>query len=524
MICYDRMAILFEEALIVGLFIYCYRYFATYLLEVLRRLAATEAANLLERQILVSQLAYGLYASVSSGRKAASRDLRELEEVLFSLKCALDHLGEVSNDVLARPGFRYGGSGFKEKLDVMIDSCASTLQELDEVTKKYRDVESQAIKGKPRLRTMEDMKKSIRVNWQRVRWDHEKQSLQQYREKLKSHTDAINLMLTSVIWANTAFADSTSQKNHETTQSLLGNLLRNPAVDNEFRTMVQEMHAVLVKSSLEAEVLQVDMIQDAAFPRQQLGIAAYSLSSPTSGPLVEDGERMPRASLYTLSNLPYATSEAKARLEPSPGERSMQGIVRVSSSKSLPIAEYELCQDSSASHGNLSVATSKLNDQRRAFGAKEYEAFVQRHPQPKKTPRPSLLTPTILIPVSPTSQELQACIPYIFRSTVEGKQQMVELKNEIGQWTEQFSRFVIQNEAPPREKDECFLTLLRALNEAVENSSRGTRQLFYETSDSSGFATALDQVQNISKSVRVMKEIEEFEDAKEEWEKQERVR
>jgi hypothetical protein len=126
--------------------------------------------------------------------------LRELEEVLFSLKCALDHLGEVPNDVLARPGFRYGGSGFKEKPDVMIDSYASTLQELDEVTKKYRDVESQAIKGKPRLRTMEDMKKSIRVNWQRVRWDHEKQSLQQYREKLKSHTDAINLMLTSVIW------------------------------------------------------------------------------------------------------------------------------------------------------------------------------------------------------------------------------------------------------------------------------------------------------------------------------------
>jgi hypothetical protein len=34
----------------------------------------------------------------------------------------------------------------------------------------------------------------------------------------------------------------------------------------------------------------------------------------------------------------------------------------------------------------------------------------------------------------------------------------------------------------------------------------------------------LDQVQTISKSVRVMKEIEEFEDAKEEWEKQERVR
>lgn len=123
----------------------------------------------------------------------------------------------------------------------------------------------------------------------------------------------------------------------------------------------------------------------------------------------------------------------------------------------------------------------------------------------------------------PTSQELQACIPYIFQSTAEGKQQTQQLKNEINRWTEGFSHF-INHKAPPREKDECFLMLLGALNEAVEDSSRGTRQLFYETSDSSGFATALDQVQTISKSVRVMKEIEEFEDAKEEWEKQERVR
>ena len=83
---------------------------------------------------------------------------------------------------------------------MMIGSCASTLQELDTVTKKYRDVEIQANKGKTKLRTLEDVKKSMKVNWQRVRWDREKQSLQQYREKLKSHTDAINLMLTSIIW------------------------------------------------------------------------------------------------------------------------------------------------------------------------------------------------------------------------------------------------------------------------------------------------------------------------------------
>jgi len=117
------------------------------------------------------------------------------------LKCALDHLKEASRDVLARPDLQHGGSALKEKLDMMIGSCASTLQELDTVTKKYRDVEIQANKGKTKLRTLEDVKKSMKVNWQRVRWDREKQSLQQYREKLNSHTDAINLMLTSIIWS-----------------------------------------------------------------------------------------------------------------------------------------------------------------------------------------------------------------------------------------------------------------------------------------------------------------------------------
>lgn len=95
---------------------------------------------------------------------------------------------------------------FKEKLDAMIRNCASTLQELESVTEKYRTIEGNAIeqaaaiKDKKKSRTLDDVKKSIQVNWHRVRWDYEKQSLQQYREKLKSHTDAINLILTSTIW------------------------------------------------------------------------------------------------------------------------------------------------------------------------------------------------------------------------------------------------------------------------------------------------------------------------------------
>ncbi|KAF7672366.1 hypothetical protein GT037_009397 [Alternaria burnsii] len=472
--------------------------------------------------ILLSQLAYNLYASISSGRQAASRDLKELEEVLFSLKCALDHLGEVSNDVLARPGFRYGGSGFKEKLDVMINSCASTLQELDSVTKKYRDVESKADKGKSKLRTLEDVKKSIQVNWQRVRWDYEKQSLQEYREKLKSHTDAINLLLTSVIWANTASAYADSKKNHEVTQSLLVDVLRNPAADERFRAMVQEIHAILTRPTPVTEVVEMATIQGTALSCKQLCTDTCSPSGlsvfESSGPVAKQGRNLPSVAMYAVSDLPYTTSTAKAYVGAVSKGDSTQGAVHATSWKSQATDESEFCKEDLQGHSELSVATVKLNNERRAFGAKEYQAFLRQHAQLKRVPKPSFLTG-----IMPTSQELQACIPYIFQSTVEGKQQTQELRNEIDRWTEGFSRFV-NHKAPPREKDECFLMLLGALNEAVENSSRGTRQLFYEISDSSGFATALDQVQTTSKSVRVMKEIEEFEDAKEEWEKQERVR
>lgn len=96
--------------------------------------------------------------------------------------------------------------------------------------------------------------------------------------------------------------------------------------------------------------------------------------------------------------------------------------------------------------------------------------------------------------------------------------------NEISGWTHEFSRFVNDKEATQTDRDGCVLTLLGTLNEAVDGSSGRMRELFYETSDSSGFAAALDQAQTVAMSVRVMKGIEEFEDAKEEWEECERSR
>ena len=87
----------------------------------------------------------------------------------------------------------------------MISSCGATLQELDNATKKYREVAIDKVEGTTagdakRKRTFDDVARRFKINWTKVRWDQEKQSLQQYREKLRSHVDAINIILSSIIW------------------------------------------------------------------------------------------------------------------------------------------------------------------------------------------------------------------------------------------------------------------------------------------------------------------------------------
>jgi hypothetical protein len=259
--------------------------------------------------------------------------------------------------------------------------------------------------------------------------------------------------------------------------------------------MMQEMHAILTKPSDKAEELQIHTMRDAYLPHKQRSIAAYSLSDSafgeSSGPHADHGTRLPLISLYATSVLPHRKSQVRTTI-PAPRESS-------TSSRNLL---------------ELPVATVALNNERRAFGAKEYEAFKQRHAQPKRVSKPSFLTS-----VPPTSQELQACIPHIFQSTAEGKQQTQELKNEISRWTQEFSRFVHDDNATQKVRDECILTLLEALDEAVDSSTGRMRQLFYETSDLAGFTDTLNQVETVSKSVRVVKAIEDFHDAKEEWEK-----
>jgi hypothetical protein len=84
--------------------------------------------------------------------KYASKELKQLGNALFDLHCALNHLEKTANKILPRvlSGLDKNGA-VGNSLHSMIDSCASTLNELDEAIRKYRDIDAQAEIDKPAL-------------------------------------------------------------------------------------------------------------------------------------------------------------------------------------------------------------------------------------------------------------------------------------------------------------------------------------------------------------------------------------
>ncbi len=99
----------------------------------------------------------------------------------------------------------------RNNLDVMISSCGATLMELENILVKYADdvddadsVIQQLTVSTARVATKKlsllQLKKTVKVNWLRVLWDLEGQTLMEYRQKLQTHTDAINIVLNTFLW------------------------------------------------------------------------------------------------------------------------------------------------------------------------------------------------------------------------------------------------------------------------------------------------------------------------------------
>lgn len=170
--------------------------------------------------LLASRLAYKLYSTVTYGKRSAAKDLQELGDALFGLRCALDHLGRAAEDIWATASNTPDANALeiRHKLNTMVCSCGITLQELDSVTKKYREaaepaesevsvehdvgiVQAVGTSTPPnKKRSIVRFKENVQVNWLKIRWGIERSSLSEYRARLQSHIDSINMVLNTFLW------------------------------------------------------------------------------------------------------------------------------------------------------------------------------------------------------------------------------------------------------------------------------------------------------------------------------------
>jgi hypothetical protein len=176
----------------------------------------------------------------------------------------------------------------------------------------------------------------------------------------------------------------------------------------------------------------------------------------------------------------------------------------------------------------LPAAIVLLNERRQSTGAKGFKDFQEKYHPPKPPSKPSFLTLEI-----PTVPQLLDGLDYIFRpsppatirQTVANRD---ERKREILRWTEALDHllnsWVSESISSPSASKEAkqargndMVDLLVRLNRLIDESDDKMKRVFYQGTAQGEIDGVLDKLQRVLKSVRGMKEVEEFEGERGEW-------
>jgi hypothetical protein len=176
----------------------------------------------------------------------------------------------------------------------------------------------------------------------------------------------------------------------------------------------------------------------------------------------------------------------------------------------------------------LPAAIVLLNERRQSTGAKGFKDFQEKYHPPKPPSKPSFLTLEI-----PTVPQLLDGLDYIFRpfplaTTRQTVANRDERKREIFRWTEGLDHLLnswvsgpISSPSASKEVKQAkwneMVDLLARLNGLIDESDDRMKRVFYQGTEQGEIDGVLDKLQRVSKSVRGMKEVEEFEDVREEW-------
>ncbi|OQE41440.1 hypothetical protein PENCOP_c005G05966 [Penicillium coprophilum] len=184
--------------------------------------------------VLCSQITYRLFTAATTGRKNAPRDLQELEGVLFGLNCSLTQVQRASVIIFSRNFNTLDDAAdvapdvapdVAQQLGFMIRSCLQTLEHLERATDKYRATVTtpSLLHGKPRANFLnsQQLTSQVKLQWRRIMWDLRGESLTQYRRKLESHLNVVNLLLNVLIWSATDRIEQNGMRQGKRIEELL---------------------------------------------------------------------------------------------------------------------------------------------------------------------------------------------------------------------------------------------------------------------------------------------------------------
>ncbi|CAI7639125.1 unnamed protein product [Penicillium pancosmium] len=181
--------------------------------------------------ILCAQITHRLFISITKGRKQAPQDLKELQDGLFGLYCTLNILKREFDTVMARAPFEHGAA-----LECMIQSCQGTLHGLDNATAQYRETAGDRNAGLGPIRTQ------LRIQWKRIMWSFRGDTLTKYRQKLQTHTDSLNLLLSTFLWSATGRIEEGGRAHEQGLNELLQQASR---FNDEFQQSMRTLQATM---------------------------------------------------------------------------------------------------------------------------------------------------------------------------------------------------------------------------------------------------------------------------------------
>ena len=163
---------------------------------------------------------------------------------------------------------------------------------------------------------------------------------------------------------------------------------------------------------------------------------------------------------------------------------------------------------------------------RREIGAQEFYEFTEK--------RPDLLRPLFLATTVPSTREIREGIVFILQplpvsDPAEAGHVATARARDISLWVHGLNHLLDLLVSNMHRADDPAavgvlglphneaVDLIIHVNEAIQTSNPTARTVFYKASSAANIDQAWQKLERLSKSVRVTKEIEEFEDERDEW-------